>query len=706
MVRTRVVINVRKERRKLVQKSTNNWNFLSDEALYQQKLESFINEQNDEEINVEALNTNITNAIKKAEETCRQYGNPPQKNNKISANTKQLMQRRRDLTDKHTTNATQLRQLNKEISKSIRKDLRTYNTNEISRIIEANKGTKCLRKTFQEGRKNISKLKNANNQITSNKTEILNIVENFYATLYSDQKIQSQSRRIPKVENQGSEEIPDISIDELRTALREMKNNKTPGDDDIAIEAIKKGGNTILLKLCQLFNACLLNGVTPSQWDRAIIIILHKKGDITNLENYRPISLLSHIYKLFMRVITKRITTKLDFYQPREQAGFRTGYSTNDHLQVVKTLIEKCVEYNKPLFLVFVDYEKAFDTINQHEMLIALTECRVDHRYIALIKNVYDKAKACVRLHENTNDFNIERGVRQGDVISPKLFTTLLEYMFKKINFGEMGININGEKLNHLRFADDILLITERVDEAREMLSRLETASKSIGLKINTNKTQYMTNLVVSGSISIGENNITQVTSYKYLGHEICIGRDNQTREINRRIGLTWSAFGKLRNVFKANIPVCLKRKTFNQCVLPVLTYGAETLTLTKNTVNRIQIAQRRMERSMLSLSLRDRISNARLRQMSGVTDAIERITTLKWNWAGHVARFSDNRWTKRILEWRPLIDAQRSRGRPPTRWSDDIKRLETNWISAAQDRRGWINLREAYVQQWTQMAV
>ena len=78
----------------------------------------------------------------------------------------------------------------------------------------------------------------------------------------------------------------------------------------------------------------------PAKWNNAVITILFKKGDIKKLENYRPISLLSHLYKLFTKVIVNRIKNKLDAYQPREQAGFRSGYSTSDHLQAIKTLIE------------------------------------------------------------------------------------------------------------------------------------------------------------------------------------------------------------------------------------------------------------------------------------------------------------------------------------------------------------------------------
>ena len=98
----------------------------------------------------------------------------------------------------------------------------------------------------------------------------------------------------------------------------------------------------------------------------------------------------------------------------------------------------------------------------------------------------------------------------------------------------------------------------------------------------------------------------------------------NLTAEIKRRIGLGWAAFGKLRTVFKSNMNNSLKRKVFDSCVLPVLTYGAETLTLTKASVNKLRVAQRAMERSMLGISLRDKKTNEWIRQQTRVVDVMK----------------------------------------------------------------------------------
>lgn len=320
------------------------------------------------------------------------------------------------------------------------------------------------------------------------------------------------------------------------------------------------------------------------------------------------------------------------------------------------------------------------------------------------MKHIYNNATACVKLHESTNKYRIERGIRQGDTISPKLFTTVLEYAFKEINWDRKGINIDGEYLSHLRFADDIVITTDSFSEAQQMLTEIKLASENIGLNINFEKTKFMTNLVPNNTMESNGNKVEQVHKYKYLGHEIRIGKDNQTCEIRRRISLGWAAFGKMRDTFKGDLPICLKKKVYEQCIMPVIMYGAETLTLTKKSAIKLKVAQRAMERAMLGITKKDRIPNTIIRQRTKVIDIIQLITQAKWRWAGHIARMTDNRWTKRLIEWRPRED-KRSRGRPPTRWSDDVRRIAGNWINKAQDRKKWKNLEEAYILQWMQVA-
>ncbi|CAG9122988.1 unnamed protein product [Plutella xylostella] len=138
------------------------------------------------------------------------------------------------------------------------------------------------------------------------------------------------------------------------------------------------------------------------------------------------------------------------------------------------------------------------------------------------------------------------------------------------------------------------------------------------------------------------------------------LGRCDFEKEVTRRIQLGWAAFGKLRSVFTSEIPQCLKSKVFEQCVLPVMTYGAETWSLTLGLLNRLGVTHRGMERAMLRI-----IRNEEIRRRTKVTDIAYRVSKLKWQWAGHIARRTDGRWSRRVLEWRPRT-GKRSVGRPP----------------------------------------
>lgn len=136
------------------------------------------------------------------------------------------------------------------------------------------------------------------------------------------------------------------------------------------------------------FTKCILIATVPNAWNKAVIILLHKKGDMRKLDNYRPISLLSHVYELSRSVIFNRLSKKLDEYQPRQQADFGSGFSTSDlsYRQTLNTTIEKCHDYRKSL-ITFVDYEKAFNSVENWPVKKALVDCRIDERYIKLIHN-------------------------------------------------------------------------------------------------------------------------------------------------------------------------------------------------------------------------------------------------------------------------------------------------------------------------------
>ena len=167
---------------------------------------------------------------------------------------------------------------------------------------------------------------------------------------------------------------------------RNCKTGKAAGPDGITNDILKSCGAETYKILTDLFHLCIKQKKILESWKNAKMILLHKKGDQTDLKNYRPINILSSLYKIFTSIRTKRLENQLDSEQPQEQAGFRKNYSTIDHIVALKQTIERSNEYELPLCLVFIDYEKAVNSIKHKAIFEALQAQGVSKQYLDIIK--------------------------------------------------------------------------------------------------------------------------------------------------------------------------------------------------------------------------------------------------------------------------------------------------------------------------------
>ena len=158
----------------------------------------------------------------------------------------------------------------------------------------------------------------------------------------------------------------------------------------------------------------------------------------------------------------------------------------------------------------------------------------------------------------------------------------------------------------------------------------------------------------------------------------------NHDKETQRRIMAGWATqpnTAKHRDIFKSNLAICLKRYVCNSCVLPAMTYGAETWTLTKQAQNKLAATQTKMERSMLNITYKDRKTNIWVRERTKVIAIINTVRTMKWSRAGHINRLKGDRWTSRVTIWRPY-DKKEDKGDQPSGG-------ETTWANTEATRYG-----------------
>jgi hypothetical protein len=323
--------------------------------------------------------------------------------------------------------------------------------------------------------------------------------------------------------------------------VKTLKNNKSPGVDLIINGFIKYTIDIMCPVYTNLFNLILISGIVPESWTEGIIISIYKKkGDLKDPSNYRGITLLSCLGKVFTSLISSRLSSFVENFEllGEEQARFRKNHSTADHIFVLYALINIYVKKEKKkLFCTFIDYSKAFDTVPHVHLWTKLLNTGINGKIFNVIKNMYKSAKSCIR-HNNciSSTFNCEIGVRQGENLSPLLFALYLndleEYLARAYNGLNKVSKLMQEhtetedivvylKLFTILYADDTIILAESSHELQAALNGMFHYCQLWKLRINTSKTKVV---VFAGrefkaecDFKLGDFKLEIVNKYAYL---------------------------------------------------------------------------------------------------------------------------------------------------------------------------------------------
>ena len=201
---------------------------------------------------------------------------------------------------------------------------------------------------------------------------------------------------------------------------------------------LRVGADTLTPPLTAIFNHCL-EGQIPQGFGDGRIILLPKGGDLTLTKNYRPITLLPVVQKSLTRVLNNRVAPILDQQRSNNQMGFRADYSTLDGIFTLNLVISNCNEYQLPLCLLFLDIQKAFDTVHSRVVYEALQNQGVHPQLVQFLYQLNKVSKNAVTINGKEFPIEIGRGVRQGDCLSPRLFSATLEEAFKTLDWSGKG---------------------------------------------------------------------------------------------------------------------------------------------------------------------------------------------------------------------------------------------------------------------------
>ena len=355
----------------------------------------------------------------------------------------------------------------------------------------------------RQNRKSITTL-TVNGQRISDIKDILNCEVEFYENLYKSKNTRTPEQYLNNVnlESKLTEQEANlcegpITLEECIDAVNGMKLNKSPGLDGLTAEFYKQFWPYISSLVHESFLESQTNGELSRSQKQCVFSLLYKKGDPENMENWRPISLLNIDYKILARVLALRLQKVL----PKIISLDQQGYIKNRYIGYNIRQIQDIIDYTETLdidgVILFLDFKKAFDTVEWDFMINVLRKFGFKNDLISWVNTLYKNICSSVINNGWKSDFfEISRGIRQGCPLSALLFIIVAEILANRIRTNEevsgIQVQIDNEthKLKITQLADDTTLFLKNATEIPTVIKIVEEFGNYSGLKLNKKKTE------------------------------------------------------------------------------------------------------------------------------------------------------------------------------------------------------------------------
>ncbi|CAH8472212.1 unnamed protein product [Schistosoma guineensis] len=357
------------------------------------------------------------------------------------------------------------------------------------------------------------------------------------------------------------------TIEEISMAVKQIKSGKAAGPDNIPAGALKADVAVTAKMLYILFNKIWDEEQVPKDWKEGLLTKIPKKGDLSKCDNYSGVTLLSIPGKVFSRVLLNRMKNCVDVQLRDQQAGFRKDRSCTDQIVTLRIIVEQSIEWNSSLYINFIDYEKAFDSMDRTTLWKLLRHYGVPQKIVNIIQNSYDGLH-CKIVHggQLTKLFEVKTGVRQGCLLSPFLFLLVIDWIMKtSTSEGKRGIQWTSQmQLDDLDFADDQALLSQTQQQMQEKTTSVAVASAALGINIHKGKSKNLRyNTACTNPITLDGEDLEDVKTFTYLG-SIIDEHGGSDAYVKARIGKARAAYLQLEKIWNSKQPTASQHQDHN----------------------------------------------------------------------------------------------------------------------------------------------